>query len=101
MSLPYWLAPPALAAGFFLAQCTPSEAGDVHWHFVPPHYLLTVCDDLHPWGCVRFTVAIDNPADIDCHIRMSVYLRDLPTERAYVEETLLAECLAGPVEQGR
>lgn len=84
----------AIAALMILAPA--AWAGDVHYHFQPQDYVWRVCGDDRPWGCVWFSAAANNPGDIDCHIRMSVVLRDLPVEREYVEGELLAECAAGP-----
>lgn len=69
---------------------------DIHINFQPPAYVLEMCGDQQPWGCIRFMPAVDNPNDLDCFIRMSVILVDLPAERRYVEDDLRAQCAAGP-----
>lgn len=81
-----------------MLTATVAWAGDVnvHLNFQPDRYVREVCGDEQPWGCIYWTTATDNPADHDCHIRMSIVLVDLPIERRHIEDDLRAQCEAGP-----
>lgn len=113
MNLPYWLVPPALAAGFLLAACDAQAAEiTVVVQYMQRSVVIERCSDQGiadeierrlraSTGCVRFLPAVDNQNDVWCLVYAPI-LEERPWDEEALVEALRPLCfetdLAG---QGR